>query len=176
GWSLALADFTVTSNGPLGKAGWTEAGCGGGMIFSPICFTTSRPHFVTVTWPDGDNEVFNLTPAQGSTFMPGVTSAQFTGRSGTSSTLTAVDDSLFFVNGNLNGGAFGGDGVYNPTRFVLTDKVGTKYDLTVGVGLTKITARTGETITITPKAITSSAGPAITIARDAKDRITTITD
>lgn len=177
GWNLSMADFKVSTNGPLGQGGWTENGCGTGMIFLPVCFTTNQPHYVTVTWPDGHNEVFTLTPAQGSTFMPGLTSAQFTGRPGTSSTLTAADDAdLFFDNGNLDGGAFGADGVYKPTKFVLTDKAGTQYDLTVGVGLTKITARTGETITITPKAITSSAGPAITIARDSKDRITTITD
>lgn len=175
GWSLAMADFTVSTNGPLGRGGWNATSCGGGMVFATLCFTTSQPHFVTITWPDGHNEVFNLTPAHGSTFMPGLTSAQFTGRPGTTSTLTAVDGGLFFDNGDLDGGAFGGDGVYNPTRFVLTDKAGTRYDLTVGVGLTKITARTGETITITPKAITSSTGPAIIIARDAEDRVTKIT-
>ena len=174
GWNLAMADFKVTTNGPLGQGGWTENGCGGGMIFSPICFTTSRPHYVTVTWPDGHNEVFNLTPAQGSTFMPSLTSAQFTGRTGTTSTLTAVDDALFFDNGNLEGGSFGTDGIYNPTKFKLTDTNGTVYIIDRNAGLKTITDPNDNTVTFTKDGITSSLDTSISYTRDTTGRITKI--
>lgn len=175
GWSLDLADFQVSSNGPLGEGGWKMAGCGGGLIFVPLCFTAERPHFVTVTWPDGHNEYFDLTPAEGSTFFKGLTSAKFTARPGSTSKLAAPDNSLFWVNGNLNGGLFGTDGPYNPTGFVLTDKYGTKYTLEVGEGLQKIEDRVGNVTTFTHNGITSSNGRSVTFTRDSDDLITKVT-
>ena len=125
GWRVELAEFRVSTNGPLGDRGWRMFGCGGGLIFVPLCFESSRPHYVTVTWPDGLTEMFDLTPAKGSTFLSGLTSAQFTARSGATSKLEAFDSSLYFSNGNLLGGFFGSDGIYDPTRFRLTDRFGT---------------------------------------------------
>jgi RHS repeat-associated protein/uncharacterized repeat protein (TIGR01451 family) len=175
GWNLVLADFRVSANGPLGDGGWSMQACGGGLIFVPLCFTSDRPHFVTVTWPDGHNEYFDLTPAQGSTFFRGLTSARFTARAGSTSTLAAMDNSLFWVNGNLNGGPFGIDGAYNPTTFVLTDKYGTKYTLGAGTGLSRIEDRTGNVTTFTRDGITSSQGPAVTFTRNGDGAITQIT-
>jgi hypothetical protein len=110
GWRLELASFRVSTNGPLGAGGWEMFQCGGGLIFVPLCFRTSRPHYVTLTWPDGLTETFDLTPAQGSSFLPGLTSARFTGRPGTTSTLEALDGGLYFSNGDLLGGLFGSSG------------------------------------------------------------------
>ena len=58
--------------------------------------------------------MFDLTPAKGSTFLSGLTSAQFTARPRTTSKLEAVDSSLYFSNGDLLGGFFGSDGIYDP--------------------------------------------------------------
>ena len=178
GWDLDLADFRVAANGPLGAGGWSMASCGSGLIFVPLCFTSAKAHFVTVTWPDGRNEVFDLTPAKGSTFFSGLTTAEFTARSGTgtTSTLSAPDNSLFYGNGNLNGGAFGTDGTYDPQRFVLTDRFGTKYSLVVGEGLRKVEDRTGASVTVSETGISSSSGPVVSIDRDAAGRIRTVTD
>ncbi|WP_299927059.1 RHS repeat-associated core domain-containing protein [uncultured Nocardioides sp.] len=175
GWDVSLADFSVSTNGPLGLAGWSMTACGAGLIFVPLCFVTDNPHFVTVTWPDGRNEVFDLTPAKGSTFVSGLTTAQFTGREDTTSTLTAVDSSLFFSGGNLNGGFYGIDGIYDPTSFVLQARGGTEYHLTVGKGLTKIVETTGETLTFGRDGVRSSSGPAIDFHRDAAGRIDVVT-
>ena len=82
---------------------------------------------------------------------------------------------MFWVNGNLNGGAFGSDGVYDPTSFVLTDKYGTKYSLEVGEGLKKIEDRTGDVTTFSRTGITSSSGPSVTFTRNADDVITKVT-
>ena len=70
GWSLDLADFRVRSNGPLGQGDWRQEVVSGGLIFSVLGFFTDVPHFVTVTWPNGFTETFDLTPANGSTFFP----------------------------------------------------------------------------------------------------------
>ncbi len=175
GWHLDLADFQVSANGPLGDGGWKMASCGGGLIFATLCFTADRPHFVTVTWPDGHNEYFDLTPAQGSTFFTGLTSAQFTARPGSTSKLAAVDSDLFWVNGNLNGGSFGTGGAYDPTAFVLTDKYGTRYTLEVGAGLMKVEDKLGNVTTFGRNGITSSNGPSVTFTRNTDDAITRVT-
>ena len=176
GWSLDLADFRVSTNGPLGSDGWTMQGCGGGLIFSPLCFSSTKAHFVTVTWPDGRTETFDLTPAAGSTFFSGLTTAQFTGREGATSTLTAPDNSLYLMGADLNGGLFGSDGVYNPTQFVLTDRSGTKYTLQIGVGMTRMEDTTGHIVTVTDRGVSSNRGPGITFDRDPQGRVTVITD
>jgi RHS repeat-associated protein len=150
-------------------------GCGPGLIFVPLCFDSSAPHYVNVTWPDGEVETFDLTPARGSTFLSGLTSARFTGRPRTTSTLEAVDAGLYFSNGDLLGGFFGCDGIYDPTRFRLTDRSGTQYLLEVGRGLISATDRNGNTVTVSDAGIQSSLGPSITFVRDGSGRITTMT-
>ncbi|HEX8581696.1 MAG TPA: hypothetical protein VF640_05190, partial [Acidimicrobiales bacterium] len=175
GWTLSVASFRVATNGPLGQGGWSMRQCGGGLIFVPLCFSSDRPHYVGVTWPDGRNEVFDLTPARGSTFLAGLTQAEFTGRPGTTSTLEAADGSLWFSgDGNLYGGFFGTDGLYDPTRFVLTDRFGTEYLLDMGDGLLRVLDRAGTTTTFTDAGIVSSAGPSVRFIRDAQGRITTV--
>ena len=128
GWNVDVADFSVRSNGPLGEGGWTMKSTSCGLIFCNLGFTSSRPHVVSVVWPDGRQELFDLTPSEGSTFFKGLTQAKFTGRPGTTSTLAVEDNSLFWINGNLNGGAFGSGGVFDPQRFRLTDRNGTVYE------------------------------------------------
>lgn len=174
GWSLDVADFQVSDNGPLGAGGWTMQACGGGLIFVPLCFTSDRPHAVTVTWPDGRNEVFDLTPTKGSTFFSGITSAAFTGRPGATSKLEALDSGLFFANGDLLGGFFGSAGVYDPQQFRLTDRYGTTYLLEVGKGLSRMQDRTGNVVTIGRDGIVSSRGPSVTFERDSLGRITRV--
>lgn len=175
GWTVDLANFKVSSNGRLGEGGWTMAQCGGGLIFVPLCFSSDRPHFVTVTWPDGHNEYFDLTPAKTWSFIPGMTTAQFTARAGSTSTLQAADPSLFLFGDNLEGGFFGSDGVYDPRQFVLTDRFGTKYTLEVGVGLKRVEETSGAVTTFSRDGITSSRGPGVDFVRDAQGRITKVT-
>ncbi|HET9347339.1 MAG TPA: RHS repeat-associated core domain-containing protein [Candidatus Limnocylindrales bacterium] len=174
GWTVELANFRVSTNGPLGQGGWRMFGCGGGIIFVPLCFESDKPHYVTVTWPDGRVETFDLTPAKGSTFLSGLTSAQFTARPRTTSKLEAVDSSLYWSNGDLLGGFFGSGGVYDPQRFRLTASNGTVYLLDRTAGLLSATDRNGDTLTVTPNGIVSSRGPSITFSRDALGRITQV--
>ena len=59
----------------------------GRFPFLATCYTSSKPHFVTVTWPDGHVERFRFTPNQGSQLVPTITTAGFTAEPGTTSTL-----------------------------------------------------------------------------------------
>lgn len=178
GWNLELANFRVMTNGPLGQGGWVQETANCGLIFCETTYRTTRPHVVTVVWPDGRQEIFDLAPANGSTFFAPATAAAFRARPGTTSTLAADGDASlsYFGDGNLYGGGFGSGGIYDPTRFRLTDRFGTQYLLEVGRGLVSARDRNGNTVTVSPDGITSSLGPSITFTRDQLGRITTITD
>jgi RHS repeat-associated protein len=176
GWHMDLADFRVDTNGPLGARGWSASSCG--LFGAQVCYTSAVPHIVTITWPDGHVEKFDMTPANGSAFFfPNITAAAFTPEPGATSTLEAVDNGIV-LDGNifLEGGIFETTGIYDPLQFVLTAKDGTQYLLDRHLGLTSETDPNGNTITIDPSGIHSSSGPSIGFTRDAEDRITRIAD
>ncbi len=81
GWHLDLANFRVSVNRPLGAGGWTEypTSC---FIICSWAFKSAAPHYVTVTYPDGHQEAFDLTPPNtGLTLIDfASTTAAFTGR------------------------------------------------------------------------------------------------
>ena len=176
GWQVQLANFKVQVNKPLGYGGWVQEIVNCSLIFCQTHYRSTTPHTVTVVWPDGHQEIFDLTPANGSTFFRPLTEARFTGRARTTSTLQADGDvSLsYFDDGNLYGGGFGSGGIYDPQRFRLTAKDGTVYVLDRTSGLVSATDRSGSTLTVSPTGITSSRGPSITFTRDAQGRITKI--
>jgi RHS repeat-associated protein len=179
GWRLQVANFRVASNGPLGQGGWEQYSCGGGLIFVPLCYRSSRPHYVAVTWPDGRVESFDFTPKGLSTFFPIGAIPAYTARPGTTSTLSPApgdSEASWGGDGNLNAGGFGGDGIYNPSRFLLTAKDGTRYLLDVRSGLVEATDRNHNTLSVREDGIFSSAGPDVTFERDGSGRITKLTD
>jgi RHS repeat-associated protein len=136
-----------------------------------MAWSTARPHFVTVVWPDGHTEVFDFTPTGGSNlFWMG--SAAFTARAGSTSKLEVDGDpSLSYTgDGNLYAG-LGSNAVFSPTRYRLTAKDGTVYLLDVASGLVSETDRVGNTVTVDAAGIHSSLGPSITFVRDAAGRI-----
>ena len=177
GWNVDIANFRVSVNKPLGYGGWVQETFGCGFIFCQTRYHSTTPHIVTVVWPDGHQEIFDMTPANGSTFFAPLTEARFTGRPRTTSTLQGDGDIglSYFGDGNLYGGGFGSGGIYDPQRFRLTAKDGTVYLLDRTAGLVSATTRNGDTLTVTPNGITSSLGPSITFERDPQGRITEIT-
>ncbi|HEX4980968.1 MAG TPA: RHS repeat-associated core domain-containing protein, partial [Ilumatobacteraceae bacterium] len=174
GWSLELANFRIDTNGPLGGGGWSRFTCGS-FPFLATCYETSKPHFVTVTWPDGTLERFRFAPNQGSQLVPTITTAGFVAEPGTTSTLAAVDNGLLLVGSDfLLGNFFFADGIYDPVQYVLTDKSGTKYTLDRRAGLLGIVDRNGNTVNIGSDGVDASSGLALTYIRDASNRITRI--
>jgi RHS repeat-associated protein len=174
GWTLNLADFRTDTNGALGNGGWAAAACGG---FLNVCFSSTIPHVVSVTWPDGHVEKFDLTPPSTLPFLGVNTTAEFTAEPGSTSNLQAVDNAITLINGTFYAGtAFLGtpNGVYDPLQFILTAKDGTQYLIDRHDGLLSQTDASGNRITIDSFGIHSSNGPSVTFNRDAENRISQI--
>jgi YD repeat-containing protein len=174
GWTLELGSFRVESNGPLGAGRWTSFTCGT-FPFLATCYEPSKPHFVTVTWPDGHVERFRFTPNQGSQLVPTITTAGFAAEPGTTSTLEPVGNGLLLSGGDfLLGDFFSADGIYDPTQFVLTDRGGTSYRIDRRAGLLSITDANGNVLSLGDAGLDSSSGISMTFVRDAQNRITRI--
>jgi RHS repeat-associated protein len=175
GWTLDLASFRIDTNGPLGSGGWTKFTCGS-FPFISTCYSSSIPHLVTITWPDGHLERFRFAPDPGSALISNVTTAGFQAEPGTTSTLEAVDNGLALLGDDFYlGNLLFADRIYDPTQFILTDKTGTKYLLDRHAGLLGITDRNGNTVTLGSDGLDSSSGMSMTFVRDADNRITRIT-
>src|SRR6185437_6372623 len=89
GWQLQLGSLRTSANRVLGAGGWSMYST---SCFFGICNTawrTSTPHYVSVVFPDGHTESFDLTPGAGSNIFWSGTAA-FTARTGTTSTLEVV--------------------------------------------------------------------------------------
>ncbi len=177
GWKVDVADFRIGRARPLGQGGWAGHSTTCSLIFCDLEYTATTPHMVSVVWPDGHQEVFDLKGVDGSTFFQGLARAKFVSHPGTDTTSTlevAGDDSVFFNNGDLRAGAFGSGGVFDPTVFKLTDRSGTVYLIDRRSGLQKVTDRNSNTLTFTRDGVKSSLGKDIAYTRDATDRITKI--
>jgi RHS repeat-associated protein len=167
GWQLGVSNFRIYTNGALGAGGWSPYDKWCSFTICEVGWTSSRPHFATVVWPDGHTEMFDLTPGGGSNLFYTGTAA-FTARAGSTSTLAVDGDATvsYTFDGNLYSG-----GVFAPARFKLTAKDGTVYLLDSATGLVSETDRVGNTVTIDAAGIHSSLGPSITFVRDGSGRI-----
>jgi RHS repeat-associated protein/uncharacterized repeat protein (TIGR01451 family) len=177
GWKIDVADFRIARAKPLGQGGWSGRSTTCGLIFCNFEYVSSTPHMVSVVWPDGHQEVFDLKGVDGSSFFPGLARAKFVPRSGTdtTSTLEVVgDDAVFFSGGDLRAGFFGSEGIFDPTVFRLTDRSGVEYVIDRTNGLQTVKDRAGNTLTFTRDGVQSSLGKDIAYTRDAQDRITKI--
>jgi RHS repeat-associated protein/uncharacterized repeat protein (TIGR01451 family) len=176
GWKVSVANFRTSSNRQLGAGGWTEypVSC---FILCNYQLRTSVQHYVTVTFPDQRQEVFDFTPAgPGLTFLDFNGTAGFTARAGTTSTLAVANSSdqtvVYQFDGNLYAS---GGGIYSPTRFKLTTRDGRVLILDVNTGLVSETDTSGNTLSVDASGVHSSSGQSITFTRDGAGRITAIT-
>lgn len=184
GWHVNVANFQVGTGRPLGEGGWQEypESC---SLFGLACnygyAAQTVKHEVTVTWPDGHQEVWDLSP-QGSEFAGFKTiSPVFTPHSGTNTvdTLTEGSSLAFGDDGNLYNSLFAdvSDGtLYDPTQFTLTARDGSVYQLDTTHGLLSETSASGASITIDGNGVHGSNGQSITFVRDPNNnnRITSI--
>jgi uncharacterized repeat protein (TIGR01451 family) len=178
GWNLELANFRVQVNAPLGDSGWEQYQCGGGLVFVPLCYRTTRPHYVTVTWPDGHTEIFDFTPQGLTTAYSTAVIPAYTARAGSTSQLQPADaDSAagWRNDGNIHAGGFAEGGIYDPQQFILVGADGTRYTLDRTSGLIAATDRHGNTVTVDSTGVHSSLGSSIALHRDSQGRIDTVT-
>ena len=175
-WHVSLADFRVSANRALGDGGWSAAPSRCSLFFCEYAYKSTAPHFVTVTYPDGHQEIFDFTPAGGVGPFYWLGTAAFTARpgTGTTSTLEVEGDNtvMYGFDGTLH--YFAGE-VYNPTRFVLTTQAKQVLHLDAATGLLSEADRNGNTVTIDAAGIHASNGASIDFARDGAGRIATAT-
>ena len=55
---LAVEMTYVQTNTALGLGPWSATSCSAGLVFVDLCWTSTQPRYVTVTWPDGRTESF----------------------------------------------------------------------------------------------------------------------
>ncbi|HYL08125.1 MAG TPA: RHS repeat-associated core domain-containing protein [Candidatus Udaeobacter sp.] len=173
GWHVDVSNFSISTNHLLGAGGWTmyDSSCVLGLCLT--AYKNSAPRFVSVRFPDGHVEVFDLTP-DGGTNLFWTCTPKFTVRAslGTTSTLVPVDDIACSYTGD--GNLYGSNGVYNPQRFQLTTRNGEVFLLDAKLGLISMTDRNGNKLSVDATGVHSSAGPSINFTRDGSGRITAI--
>lgn len=174
GWRLSMLDFTVKRNGPLGDGGWSQEACGEGFIYYPVCTVSSAPHLVTVRWPDGHVEAWDLEPVEGSSYFSMLTTAAFTPRPGTTSTLEPADgDVVAFYEGDLYSDMWL-TGRYDPQQYWLTDRDGIMYLLDLDDGLQEIVDRNGNVTVIDDEGVHPDRGVGVEFVRDGAGRIASV--
>lgn len=183
GWTLSFVNVRVQKNGVLG-ANWQMTQSGG--LLPNFCLVESRPHIVTITFPD--NRVYKFeatTNPQCQQIAPpetvDVTFAQLPTTTGTQgATLQIVGDNSPLVNpaspGPVDLLSIDTLEDINPTVFQLTTAEGFVYVIDQTRGATSFTDPNGNTVSINPSGITSSTGKNIVFTRDTNGRITQIAD
>jgi RHS repeat-associated protein/uncharacterized repeat protein (TIGR01451 family) len=176
GWQVSLSNFTVSTNRVLGAGGWTEypTSCILGLCFWG--FKASTSHFVTVTWPDGHQEMFNFTPSGGAAILYEQGTAAYTAVPGTDTTSTLqpmpADQGVNYgFDGNLYNGS---GGLYDPTEFLLTTRSGEQIVLSTQTGLVSETEPDGDSLSVDSTGVHASDGESLVFTRDGDGRITQI--
>ncbi len=177
GWKMDIKNIQLNESVVMGT-GWEENRIG----FNNYTLEPTKPHYVTVTYPDGKVDEFAMyIDPDAQSFVPiTYTTASFVAKAGTYSTLTALANNNLYVLGSIPGEVELVDDstfdTYNPRRYRLTLTDGTIYTINKTSGLESIVEPNGNQISFGPNGITHSTGKGVTFTRDAQGRITEITD
>ena len=175
GWRLGLQTLRLRTNRVLGT-GWVRTVSGPTVSLAP-----TSEHKVSLTLPDGRVEEFDLrvspTSNLGSLDFTNVTG--FLPRPGTLGQLQALGNNGLLI---VNGGAedeLVDDGTldtYSPKLYRYTTPDGTQIEISPAEGVKKVTDANGNAITFGPTGIIHSGGQSVIFARDAQNRIVSVTD
>ena len=173
GWTVDFSSYRATPNGRLGQGGWKTSTSGG--LFPAVDFSSNVPHFVTVTGPDGSEQVFDLAPTSSGPLL-GLTTPGFVPQpnTGTTGTLQDADPPVLSASGGSLRGFLTGE-IYDPQHFILTQRDGTVLYIDRDSGLQDFIDRNGNEYDITPQGVHAPDGPGgITILRNGAGHITAI--
>lgn len=177
GWHVDVSNFRVSTNRQLGAGGWNEYTTTCGILCS-WAYRTTTPHFVTVTYPDGHQEVFDFTPTgPQNTFIDFLAATTaFTARPGTNTTSKLEDArGAVTLSNQLDGNLYDTNNQpYAPTRFKLTTKDKRVFVLDTTSGLVSQTDPNGNSLIVDASGVHASNGESITYVRDGQGRITQI--
>ena len=190
GWRLGVRDVRLRERGVVG-ANWTGTRSGIGLN-ALYCLSPGRVRDLSATLPGGD--VLRFTPSievQGNPAPgqpncarlspPGQVRIIWKPQPQTHATVQPGDISTTAdVLGSFPGGVDlldpdNGE-TYDPSRYLVSLRDGTAIDVTDRSAVRSIAEPNGNRITITPAGITHSSGVALPFARDARGRLTSITD
>ena len=175
GWTLGYQNIQLQRNRRLGEQ-WES--------YQPslitFCIRPVGKRVVSVALADGKVHQFDVDPVCATGQYPSVFPLTFTPRAGTTSTLAPLDAvDLLYQNGTVLDSNSGD--AFDSLQYKLTTLDNYQYVIQSGDGantfqIVQITDPNGEVLTIAKSGITSSNGAAIQFARDAKGRITQVTD
>ncbi|HEY6348292.1 MAG TPA: RHS repeat-associated core domain-containing protein [Candidatus Angelobacter sp.] len=184
GWSLTISNVRLQKNGKLG-ANWIMTENDSGFIPS-FCLQPLKPHVVTITFPDNTVYRFQETTSPSCQSVAPIESAnlifvQMPGPARTQgASLQIVGDNSSLVNPPSPGPVdlldFTTVDDANQTVFQLTTVDGVTYAIDQTLGVTSVTDRNGNQVTIETNGITTSTGKSVAFTRDGQNRITKITD
>ena len=192
GWNLDVSSIELQENTPLG-AEWDHHVSPGFGGINTYYLTPVRPPIVSVKWPDGRVDSFQMTLSPSSSvfipmeFFSGVSFAPIPP---TRASLRVIGDTSGYFDGGPPAGPgapargslrFYSGALMDPGNYVLTAQDGTVYTFTAGgaaqiSGLSNIADLNNNQLQILPHGIFHSSGVSIAFERDEAGRITTITD
>jgi RHS repeat-associated protein len=179
GWTLGVSNIRLEKSGVLGS-GWIETASN---TFLPnYCIQATKPHVITITFPDGKVYKFQAATAQQCQRAAPIssTSLVFTPLTGTHGSLASDGPTEVLVAGSVPGPveliSFSNPDIFNSNVFHLTTEDGTIYVIDQKGGVRTVTDTNGNQLTVTANGITHSSGKSISFTRDTDGRITQITD
>jgi len=183
GWRLSTSDVRVSKAGVAGKY-WKHTLDTSGFFYQ-YCLVPAKASTVTFNMPGGKQYRFQprATPECQSTVPVNYPDIEWVSTSHPGNPtvrLVADNQNGLVAPGGGNGGAVelmtaSGD-PWDPRGFTLTIEDGTKLDLELGKGLTRLEDRHGNAYVIDADGIHHNAGVDVLFHRDTSGRITEITD
>ena len=180
GWNLGVRNVRVEKSGRLGRF-WEQTRSSG--PFPTYCVRTTKPTFVTITFPSGKVYRFRATVAPDCQFVYPVRIADLTfePEAGTRGELVAFGASSVFVQpqAGIPGPAILSDfdlSPIDPSHFQLTTEDGFIYELDEALGVRSVRDRNGNFLVFSRNGIAHSSGASVVFQRDTLGRITRITD
>jgi RHS repeat-associated protein len=179
GWTLGISNVRLEKSNVLGRHWYQTAS----NTFPPnYCFVETKPHVVTITFPDGNFYKFQAAPERQCQRFAPITGTHivFSPMPGTRGKLTVEGSNEVLVAGSIPGPVdlltFSDPDIFNSTLFHLTTEDGRDYLIDQKGGVRKVTDPNGNYLTVDANGVTHSSGKSITFTRDSEGRITQITD
>ncbi|MFH0879553.1 MAG: Ig-like domain-containing protein, partial [Lentisphaerota bacterium] len=185
GWFLSMQNVRLQKSYRLDK-GWVETSTGG--LWPVYSLEDTRPHIITITFPDGKVFKFSARPDTATQFAIPIVYPRmnYIPVNPSHGQLEAVGSNQLAVVGGIPGRVdlfdmdkvAGGslDFEYNPRLFKFTSPEGMCYLIDEREGLKGMTDLNGNSLTFSADAMVHSSGLRVEIERDACGRIAGITD
>ncbi len=180
GWSVDYQNVLVEESRTLGL-GWEHYQSG--ILGFDFCLRPIGTPFVTVTLPNGDQEVFNLTVTAlngnncRTSAMPQFVTLSFVPAGDTQSQLIALDgDGYYDSNADIIYEDIANQTPKDPSRYQLTTRAGYIYTLDQNFGVERIEDPNGYTITYDENGVHHSSGKSVLFERNAEGIIDAVID